>query len=193
MPKRARSASNEAAASTDFVRGTSNESTPVAFDNTTTTNGDFVRGKPSRSEQIDTDVGTTANSIQETDFLFSKSHREKQLKKRSKKESDAQKVNVETGPQSNKKYNSVESISFKTLRPGIKLLCTIRQVTKKDAVVSLPNALTGYLSIKEVSDYFFGLAICLFSGLVKCSHARFAILIAIGLSVRIDVGECDSH
>ena len=42
-------------------------------------------------------------------------------------------------------------------------------------------------------DYFFGLAICLFSGLVKCSHARFAILIAIGLSVRIDVGECDSH
>jgi len=146
------------------VRGTSKteDSSSTKIIQETSSSDDFVRGRPSRAEKKTEDLGSTDNIIQETDFLFSKSHREKQQKKRSKQgNKDARGGSKSAGSDGTltrtQKNTSIEPISFKTLHPGVKLLGTIRDVTAKDAVVSLPNALTGYLSLKEVSDYYFGL------------------------------------
>ena len=160
MPKRQRSNSkDDDATATDFVRGTTASSTATDPSTTATTGStDFVRGKPAKSVSA---LGSTTNAVEETDFLFSRAHRDKEQKKRSKTSSTSSRNGTASESTSTEgatpKHITVDSISFKTLRPGVKLLCTVRSVTKKDAVVSLPNALTGYLSLKELSDFFFGL------------------------------------
>ena len=133
MPKRQRSDSKEEVETpTDFVRGT------AAATNTTPTNeslsassmtGDFVRGKASKSES---ELGSTSNVMDDTDFLFSRSHHDKQQKKRAKSSgltSQRDAADTKSGHAS-RKHTTIEAISFKTLRPGIKLLCTVRSVTK---------------------------------------------------------------
>ncbi|KAJ3098421.1 hypothetical protein HDU97_004005 [Phlyctochytrium planicorne] len=69
------------------------------------------------------------------------------MNKKTKRGKDAENADDST----TREAAGIMNLSFKRLKAGVKMLGVIREVNDLDAVVSLPNQLTGFISITEVS------------------------------------------
>ena len=142
--------------------------------------GDFVRGRAGATGAAPQGAAPAGGKNPDADFLFSRSRKSSKKRKQSKdargargapsrgsagraakkqRQGEMQAAGgvEEVRTPSQRASVVMESISFKNLRVGVKLLAVVRKVTRNDAVLSLPNGLTAYLAKQDASDYFHGM------------------------------------
>ncbi|XP_068709241.1 protein RRP5 homolog [Montipora foliosa] len=119
---------------------------------------DFPRGGASALTPLE--VRKIRNEA-EKDVLFGKSSLNsesrptvKRKTKKAKKTVETKKAKLDDQPEFLEKPRQrlVESLTFKKLYKGMKVLGVIKEVNEFDLAISLPNGLTGFVSITDIND-----------------------------------------
>ncbi|KAJ3056513.1 Protein RRP5 [Rhizophlyctis rosea] len=89
------------------------------------------------------------------DFLFEQTTEESQPQPQKKKRRRQEATTTTDGPTKSKKTRNTvhaDPLSFKRVSVGTTFLGTIKEINDLDLAVALPNQLTGYISITEISE-----------------------------------------